>query len=644
MIFISLLANGQNNFSTKEILKRFGKIESAEQVKEWVNICENQVSYSHFAIDIGIPKFQKITRSCMEYSKEHNLSREFIYLSIYRFTTPDDSASDWQLQQLKELTRLLYNETARTSKQFVHVVLDLRDLYGTTEQYNELVQLAPFLRKYWTDTIDKNTLEYLILADLTTMYFRLKNYNQAIKVHKKQKKYITDPGSLNESSRLNNIGMCFYKMREYDSAMYYFKNAISICENIIKKSDRENDRKDVVSFLYVIRSNVADIQVMRGNFKTAQAAHEAQLRFSDKEQYPYLALSSYLSLAELYHEKGELNTSLNYLDSLDFLHRKTPYNRYYLTGLELRRNIYLQQGLRNKAKETMYQKSHLEDSIAFERSRKGYLISAVRFETEQAQQELLMAQTNLDKEKTVSNYQKIGLVFASVSVLGFVYGFIALRRKNRLMAIQQKELHVALNEREWLLKEVHHRVKNNLNIVIAILHHQSNKIKTTSAQLAFRNSRSFIISMSKIHELLYQQVNFSQVEMDQYLESIIQEFRNSYRDLTVQIPLNKGGVVLAVEQAQALSILICELIINSMKYAFPENTGTINIGITRENESTVQLNYQDSGKGFDSQNSAAKNSLGKKLMRMTAEQLKGELHIVTEGTFSLRLSFPNKSL
>ncbi|MCB0733445.1 MAG: tetratricopeptide repeat protein, partial [Bacteroidetes bacterium] len=500
-------------------------------------------------------------------------------------------------------------------------------------------KLAPLFREFGNKDLGEEGVEHQILADLSIVYYRLGNYKKAIEVYHQQAPYTKGLYGIHESSRLNNLGLCHMELKENDSALYFFNRALIKCEELIEKEQSEEELRNLISFQYVVKANIADVLVQSGDYRDAQKTYEAQLQYSHKEWYPHLVLSSYLSLAKLQYEQADLKKAELYLDSLEVQHRKTPYLRYYVQALQLRHDIYLEQGNRREANEAMVLWKHIQDSLDYVKSQREYQVSAVRFETDLTQRQLMVTQSDLNKEKELNRYQSIGLILAILLVVVFLFGYRVLRKKNRLLFQQQSELSLALGERELLLKEVHHRVKNNLNIVIAILRNQSNKFRDNNTQPLFSNASSFIMSMSKIHEFLYNQDNFSKVDMDSYLDSILLEFGGTYRNKNVQLKLTHGGVRLNVDQAQALSILLCELIINSMKYAFSEKGGSIEIALMQTDGDNCHFQYQDSGSGFDLKNSKP-STFGIRLIQMTTEQLHGQLKLLTDGIFKVNIVFP----
>jgi len=192
----------------------------------------------------------------------------------------------------------------------------------------------------------------------------------------------------------------------------------------------------------------------------------------------------------------------------------------------------------------------------------------------------------------------------------------------------QKKLLESLHEKEVLLKEVHHRVKNNLQIISSILNLQSAYVGKDPRMLELlRDSQDRIRSMSFIHESLYQNKNFSSIDLADYIDGLSRNLMLSY-SLTGKVALEKDlhPVQLGLDQAIPCGLILNELISNALKHAFPGGgAGTIAIGLFTEG-STVRIRVSDDGRGlpdgFDEERDA---NLGLQLVHTLIGQLDGRI-------------------
>ena len=197
----------------------------------------------------------------------------------------------------------------------------------------------------------------------------------------------------------------------------------------------------------------------------------------------------------------------------------------------------------------------------------------------------------------------------------------------------EEKLIESVKEKEVLLKEVHHRVKNNLQVINSILNLQSSYVKDEETLQIIIESQNRIRSMAYIHESLYQTKDFSSISFDNYISNLIQNLVHSYDVSTekTKLTLNIEKVKLALDQAIPCGLILNELITNSLKYAYPaEKGGEIEISV-REVDGKVHIMVKDFGiglpKGFKIEES---DSLGLSLVDTLIDQLDGELILKTE--------------
>ena len=205
----------------------------------------------------------------------------------------------------------------------------------------------------------------------------------------------------------------------------------------------------------------------------------------------------------------------------------------------------------------------------------------------------------------------------------------------------EKKLKKSLKEKETLLKEIHHRVKNNLMIISSLLNLQSHYIQDKEALHVFRESQNRAKSMAMIHERLYQSTDLKNIDFGEYIRSLTTDLYHSMVSdpSQVELDLDLEDVGIDINTVVPLGLIVNELVTNSMKYAFPPGeSGLIKVELCRANENIV-LRVSDNGVGFpanvDYKNT---NSLGLQLVNNLIIQIDGELELdKSQGTtFTLR--------
>ncbi len=209
----------------------------------------------------------------------------------------------------------------------------------------------------------------------------------------------------------------------------------------------------------------------------------------------------------------------------------------------------------------------------------------------------------------------------------------------------EEKLKSTLKEKEALLKEVHHRVKNNLAIINGLF--QLEIFNTEDEQLHFSLSKSQgrIKSMALIHETLYASSDFANISYDSYLEELTSSIMSTFvkKAENIKIELDTENLVFNINQAIPSALLVNELITNALKHAFPNsNTGTISV-ILQEKEGFVHLSVKDDGVGMDPDIDIENpKTLGLTLIRHLVKQLNGELKLSEKGGTTFTVIFQRK--
>jgi two-component sensor histidine kinase len=220
-----------------------------------------------------------------------------------------------------------------------------------------------------------------------------------------------------------------------------------------------------------------------------------------------------------------------------------------------------------------------------------------------------------------------------------------LVREQSLRRQLEAQLRAALQEKEVLLREVHHRVKNNLQVVASLLDMQADTIEDISIRTLFEDSQQRIQSIALIHESLYQSGDvMAQVNAADYLPQLSQRLFEAYRSPIDRLTLKVRAepVWLAVQTAVPCGLLITELVTNSFKHAFPNGLmGEIHITLRQHPAGACVLIVGDTGVGLPERLDArATESLGWQLIRLLTEQMRGTIALEGHGGTTVTITFP----
>ena len=207
---------------------------------------------------------------------------------------------------------------------------------------------------------------------------------------------------------------------------------------------------------------------------------------------------------------------------------------------------------------------------------------------------------------------------------------------NRELREAEEQIKRSLDEKVVLLKEVHHRVKNNLQIISSLLNLQMPYIKDSQAIELFKESQNRVISMALIHEKLYQSESLARIDLAEYIQSLTDNLFRSYGAARQAVGLNieAANVTLDIDTVIPCGLIINELVSNALKHAFPDSwtqaggAGEIRIGLRRDTGHRLVMTVTDNGvglpEGFDVQKC---ESLGLKLVGVLVKQLRGALQL-----------------
>ena len=224
--------------------------------------------------------------------------------------------------------------------------------------------------------------------------------------------------------------------------------------------------------------------------------------------------------------------------------------------------------------------------------------------------------------------------------MDLIWDYPLQKAKNHKNAIISK----ALKEKETLLREIHHRVKNNLQFISSLLGLQSDNIEDQVALGALQEGQDRVQSMALIHQNLYQEENLTGVDMHDYFNKLIQGLFDSYNihDDRIQLELNIEDINLDVDTVIPMGLIVNELITNSLKYAFPEgHNGKITIQL-KELDKALSLSISDDGVGISEiEKHNLGDSFGYKLIHAFTLQLDAEMSIERSAGTSVNFTIRN---
>ncbi len=475
------------------------------------------------------------------------------------------------------------------------------------------------------------------------VYRARKDYNNAIRYYLKSfalKKELNDQaGQLNS---LMNIGSSYQYQRKYDSALYYGKQTLTLSRTIHKPRDEVNSLANLgVAYTGLQQWDQAEIHLMAALAKADSSEYKEPL-YSIYEGLGTLMISrkNYKQAIDWFNKGVMLATEskrkemlANYYDNLADCHEKTgDYNLAYnfiRNSEAIRDSLLNEENLRQLNEiNTMYETAKKEETIS------------------QLNKAGMQKEIALIRSKRERNYFIVAaFLFSLLAGLAY-YAYRSNKRKNQLLNNQKMVIEKSLREKEMLIREIHHRVKNNLQIISGLLNLQSRQIENTEAQEAVREGRNRVKSMALIHQKLYQQENLTAVNMEEYLNDLVNSIQETFKfnNKNIRTTVNSHHLQFDVDTAIPLGLIINELVTNSYKYAFARReSGILQISLEENISKKIVLEVKDNGEGFppgfDSNNG---KSFGMKLLQSLAAKLEAAYQFSNDNGAVFRMTFINQ--
>lgn len=561
----------------------------------------------------------------------------FISKSLLRRGTAFDYFSKFDSAVVYYQKSLSYSRAHRDSTGIANAIFSLGIVSQLQGNILEAIDRYTEVEKMFKSLGDERRLSRLY-NNLGAMYKKTEQYEAAIQVYENslviKEKLQDTKGILNTSINLVLVYLA--------SARY--EEAISIS---LKNLDYARSTKDLVNetsilinlgIIYTTDNNSAK-DLDKGLQYLIQAEQLLKINSS-----LVLRVECWTNLAGAYQVLNNPKSASIYLNKLELLLDKiSPEAKISFYELKTKERLAYgdHQGAFSFLEKSTEAKHSLISSKLMDRAQE----LEVRYETEKKERQI--TELELDKQlsaaEIIENQNQRNLLLAIslglLAIAGLIYfQFRQKQKSNSLLTEKNVVIQKSLHERESLLKEIHHRVKNNLQIISSLLSLQSKSLTDTDAQGAISESRNRVKSMSLIHEQLYQEDTISGVDMKDYIQRLVNSLSSSYGLDTerVEVKIVADPILLDVDSAIPLGLIINELVSNSMKYAFPgKKTGIILISL-HDRMSKLKLVVQDDGVGMDTFKKS-NQSFGLSMVNSLMRKLKAEMNIVSTSGTSVEL-------
>lgn len=421
---------------------------------------------------------------------------------------------------------------------------------------------------------------------------------------------------------LLNLANTFLVMQRYDSVLYYATRALPYMQ-------RAKDARGL-GYVYQFRGEVYAMlrPQTTATLDSAATNMNRALRIMQRHGFRPQVASSALALARVYRLQGQSAASERMAELALALARELKMPDYEADALASLAWALADQGEVRRSFDLDNRAQDLRDSLFNGDKAQALAQLQVRYDVKLLTEQKRAAEFEQRSQRAQlqSLWLLLGGLTTTIGVGGWLYW--RLRRQKALLALANQANCRAVAEKEVLLQEIHHRVKNNLQLVSGLLGWQASTLPEPALVAALTASRDRIQSMAMVHEFLYQADNLAEVNMDQYLSELLDSLRRALAtsEQSIQLTTDLAPVIMSPKEASTLGLLVNELVTNAYKHAFRGLArGHLHVSFASR-PTGFRLTVVDDGAGMPAEDAPAKaHSLGMQLVGTLTKQLKATL-------------------
>jgi len=501
----------------------------------------------------------------------------------------------------------------------------IENFFGNDQKSVDLyLHAIPFLQKY-----KKNFVLAGVYRKLGFIFYNADNYEKA-------KEYTIlgyDIAKKNGIQREEVITRSFIaKMQLHEGKIEEAIKGLTSTLKFFSSRRMYNHLVDVKGYLMVAHQANGDLEKAKDYQKSSEEDFERASRFGFKLKYHKNSLLYFIGLKNKrkarYHLNG-IKTLLENSNDVGQIYRyhwlKSRYERAFGNLEQALRDIDIYLALR--------------DSSEFEIQKKN--IHDLEGKYKKNEQDKEIALLNSENELKASRLSKQRQAIFGGLIALFIFGFLSafIYRLYKKVHSQNAVIKSALSEKDTLLREIHHRVKNNLQVISSLLALQSRYIIDEKALSALKEGQDRVHSMALIHQDLYENNDLTGVNTQMYLEQLVENLFDSYNidEDRISYVIDVEEIILDVDTMIPLGLIINELVSNSLKHAFEEGAlGEISVSL-KEREKKLYLQVRDDGKGVSSIKDIEGQSFGFELIKAFTTKLKAEMNVTSEEGLNIEI-------
>jgi two-component sensor histidine kinase len=482
------------------------------------------------------------------------------------------------------------------------------------------------------DSLKDIRAQAMAYSDLSNIFWKQSKFDKGVEYGLKSEELYMQRGidDMDFSFTLYVIGNNYMKKKNSIRALDYFNQALVISE-----------RYQFYNNLADIYISLCEVYTLTKDYPRAEVSARNAIRYSALLKNNFMSMRSWLELGKLQNLMGESSHAIASLEKCLAVATERFSDNYFLhLAYKELSNAYMQIGDHKKANAAFLKYDQLKDSVFTAEADQRVATLQTEFEVAQKESTIGAQQQLISQQKRVQILFIIGVMLLMLVVLIL---YRTYRNKNRIndqlnvlnesLGYKNAQLDKRNAENELLLKEIHHRVKNNLEIVSGLLSLQAAQLENPSAQAVMLSSQNRVLSMGIIHQKLYQKDNLAAIEMKDYFENLSESIISSFNETNrIKVNCTMHPIELDVDMAVPIGLIANELLTNALKYAFiKKDKGEIQISLIASgapNELLFQV--RDNGIGNPNNGTVKGTGFGTELVNLLVQQLNGRISVASE--------------
>lgn len=462
-------------------------------------------------------------------------------------------------------------------------------------------------------------------SDLSNLFWKQSKFETALEYGLKSLEIFEERGinDMDYDFTLFVVGNIYMALKDFENASHYFQHSIVIGE----RYGFYNNLSDV----YIL---MADLYLNLNALTKAEEAAENALKYADLLSNNFMIMRSWLAKGKVQNLQGDFKSAIISLSKCIEVATEDFGDAFYLSqAYGAMGKAYAGNHQYDKAYVAFSEYDKLKSLVFTAEADRRMALLRTEFDLANKEGQIRKQENKIIRQKTVQN---LIIIICVLLLLLLFLSFKATHNKfktNKLLKRQNEE-------KEFLLKEIHHRVKNNLEIVSSLLSLQSALIKDSKVLKVMEESQHRVQSMSMIHQKLYTGENLAAIEMKDYFNHLTEYILDAFGlSELIKVDVAMDELELDIDMAIPIGLIVNELVTNSLKYAFPDNQkGIIKISL-RENKNVLQLDVIDDGIGMSSMDKVKGTGFGSHLIELLTEQLDGKMVLNTKKGTSVSIQF-----